>query len=107
MQDKRPDPNTLLACVQKDESYQARGKLKIFLGATVGVGNKPGQDVVYISSDLRRLAIRTLLRNPFVVVKRLTGFRASKNPVTLNPSWRKGGHGHVCGEDLRHARSGP
>jgi hypothetical protein len=35
------------------------------------------------------------LRNPFVVVKRLTGFRASKNPVTLNPSWRKGGHGHV------------
>ena len=38
MQDQRPDPNTLLACVQEDESHQARGKLKIFLGATVGVG---------------------------------------------------------------------
>ena len=35
------------------------------------------------------------MRNLFVVVKRLTGFGASKNPVTLNPSWRKGGHDHV------------
>ena len=61
---------------------------------------KPGQDVVYISSDLRRLAIWTLLRNLFVVVKRLTGFGASKNPVTLNPSWRKGGHDHVCQGEL-------
>jgi hypothetical protein len=39
-----------------------------------GSVDKLGQDVVYISSNLRRLDIRTLLQNPFVVIKRLTGF---------------------------------
>ncbi len=34
----RPDPNTLLAQVQAEETGQARGKLKIFLGYAAGVG---------------------------------------------------------------------
>src|SRR5437588_6320859 len=38
MQDHRPDPDTLLARVQEEEVQQARGKLKIFFGATAGVG---------------------------------------------------------------------
>jgi len=38
MQDERPDPETLLARVQEEEAQQARGKLKIFLGAAAGVG---------------------------------------------------------------------
>ncbi len=39
MQDEhRPDPNTLLAAVQKEEAKQQRGKLKIFLGMAPGVG---------------------------------------------------------------------
>src|SRR5215216_3032409 len=36
----RPDPDALLAAVQRDEARQqrGRGKLKIFFGATAGVG---------------------------------------------------------------------
>ena len=38
--EQRPDPDTLLAAVQREESQQqrGRGKLKIFFGATAGVG---------------------------------------------------------------------
>src|ERR1051326_1359946 len=38
MHDHRPDPDTLLARVQEEETHQGRGKLKIFFGATAGVG---------------------------------------------------------------------
>src|SRR5262252_4445414 len=38
MHDNRPNPDTLLARVQKEETHQARGKLKIFFGAMAGVG---------------------------------------------------------------------
>ena len=38
MTDQRPDPDTLLQRVQAEEARQARGKLKIFLGAAPGVG---------------------------------------------------------------------
>src|SRR5499426_1683437 len=38
MHDSRPDPDILLARVQKEETHQGRGKLKIFFGATAGVG---------------------------------------------------------------------
>jgi two-component system sensor histidine kinase KdpD len=34
----RPDPDALLATVQKEEARQQRGKLKIFLGMAAGVG---------------------------------------------------------------------
>ena len=37
-QDQRPDPDALLACVQKEELQKQRGKLKIFLGYIAGVG---------------------------------------------------------------------
>ena len=36
--DKRPDPDALLARVQQDEARQRRGKLKVFFGASAGVG---------------------------------------------------------------------
>lgn len=35
---ERPDPDALLARVQVQEARQRRGKLKIFLGASAGVG---------------------------------------------------------------------
>jgi two-component system sensor histidine kinase KdpD len=38
MDDYRPDPDALLAAVQKEESRQQRGKLKIFFGMAAGVG---------------------------------------------------------------------
>src|SRR5439155_5790427 len=38
MHDTRPDPDTLLARVQEEEAHQSRGTLKIFFGATAGVG---------------------------------------------------------------------
>jgi len=37
-QHQRPDPDALLACVQKEELQKKRGKLKIFLGYIAGVG---------------------------------------------------------------------
>jgi two-component system sensor histidine kinase KdpD len=36
--ERRPDPDALLAHVQRDESRAQRGRLKIFFGATAGVG---------------------------------------------------------------------
>src|SRR5208337_5014216 len=36
--DQRPDPDTLLACVQKEELQKKKGNLKIFLGYIAGVG---------------------------------------------------------------------
>jgi len=38
MAETRPDPDALLARVQRDEAKASRGKLKIFFGATAGVG---------------------------------------------------------------------
>src|SRR5574337_861465 len=38
MSDARPDPDALLARVQREEQKARRGKLKIFFGATAGVG---------------------------------------------------------------------
>ncbi|MER3425428.1 MAG: two-component system sensor histidine kinase KdbD, partial [Nitrospiraceae bacterium] len=38
MEQRRPDPDALLKRVQEGEARQARGKLKIFFGATAGVG---------------------------------------------------------------------
>jgi two-component system sensor histidine kinase KdpD len=38
MDDYRPDPDALLAAIQKDDSRKGRGKLKIFMGMAAGVG---------------------------------------------------------------------
>lgn len=38
MNNRRPDPDQLLARVQEEEAKAARGKLKIFFGASAGVG---------------------------------------------------------------------
>lgn len=38
MDEYRPDPDALLAAIQKDEARQQRGKLKIFFGMAAGVG---------------------------------------------------------------------
>ena len=38
MSDARPDPDALLARVQREEAKAKRGRLKIFFGATAGVG---------------------------------------------------------------------
>src|SRR6476646_4848960 len=36
--DHRPDPDTLLSMVRREESKQQRARLKIFLGMSAGVG---------------------------------------------------------------------
>src|SRR5574342_458484 len=38
MNEKRPDPDTLLKRVQAEEARQLQGKLKVFFGANPGVG---------------------------------------------------------------------
>lgn len=37
-EDTRPDPDALLAAIQKDEAEKKRGKFKVFLGMAAGVG---------------------------------------------------------------------
>src|SRR5438477_10816106 len=38
MNEARPNPDALLAALQRDESKQRRGRLKVFLGMCPGVG---------------------------------------------------------------------
>ncbi|HRE15438.1 MAG TPA: sensor histidine kinase KdpD, partial [Rhodocyclaceae bacterium] len=38
MTDQRPDPDQLLDRIKAEEAKAARGKLKIFFGASAGVG---------------------------------------------------------------------
>src|SRR5574342_1376696 len=38
LNERRPDPDALLARVKREEARQTRGKLKVFLGAAAGVG---------------------------------------------------------------------
>jgi len=40
--DDRPDPDALLARVQREEKKRRRGRLKIFFGASAGVGKTYG-----------------------------------------------------------------
>ena len=42
MVENRPDPDALLARVKREEANAKRGKLKIFFGATAGVGKTYG-----------------------------------------------------------------
>ena len=37
-EDKRPDPDALLAMVRREEEEKRRGQLRIFLGMAPGVG---------------------------------------------------------------------
>ena len=37
-EDQRPDPDALLAMVQREEAEKRRGRLRIFLGMCPGVG---------------------------------------------------------------------
>jgi hypothetical protein len=37
-EDRRPDPDALLAAIQKGEAEKKRGKFKVFLGMAAGVG---------------------------------------------------------------------
>src|SRR5512135_1315913 len=86
MSDARPDPDALLARVQREEARARRGKLKVYFGATAGVGktyrmleearalNAKGVDVVvgYVEPH-GRAETETLLegleRLPYLLVR--------------------------------------
>ena len=83
MDDQRPDPDQLLAAVQRQETSQNRGKLKIFLGMAAGVGktyamldtarqlNSAGTDVVVgIVETHGRLETQALLDQLEVIPRR-------------------------------------
>jgi two-component system sensor histidine kinase KdpD len=77
MSEQRPNPDELLARVQAEEDQRARGKLKVFFGATAGVGKTyamleaalekcaEGVDVVvgYVETH-RRVETEALLGTP-------------------------------------------
>jgi two-component system sensor histidine kinase KdpD len=90
MQDNRPDPDTLLARVRAEEAQQGRGKLKIFFGATAGVGKtyamleaaharcKEGVDVVVGWVDTHgRAETEALLAALAVLPRRSVAYRGT------------------------------
>ena len=90
MNDNRPDPDTLLARVQEEEAQQSRGKLKIFFGATAGVGKtyamleaaherrKEGVDVVVGWVDTHgRAETEALLAGLEVLPRRPVAYRGT------------------------------
>jgi two-component system sensor histidine kinase KdpD len=87
----RPDPDALLAAVQKDEARHKRGRLKIFLGMAAGVGKTyamlqaahqrrtEGVDIVvgYIETH-RRAETEALVTGLEVVPRRVLDYRGAK-----------------------------
>jgi two-component system, OmpR family, sensor histidine kinase KdpD len=90
MDEHRSDPDALLAAIQKNESRQQRGKLKIFLGMAAGVGKTytmletarqvqaEGVDVVagYVETR-RRAEANALLAGLEVIPRRVVEYRGS------------------------------
>ena len=90
MTEYRPDPDRLLAAIQKDEARQQRGKLKIFFGMAAGVGKtytmldaanrirSEGVDVVvgYVETH-GRLETEALLESLEVVPRKQLEYRGT------------------------------
>lgn len=90
MDEYRTDPDALLKVIQKDESRQKRGKLKIFLGMAAGVGKTyamldnahhqkvEGVDVVvgYIETH-RRVETEALLDGLEIIPRRTVEYRGA------------------------------
>jgi len=88
MNDDRPNPDALLAAIQKSDQQSKRGKLKIFLGMAAGVGKtyamlqaaqraqKEGVDVVvgYVETHGRK-ETDALLRGLTVMPRRRSEYR--------------------------------
>src|SRR5215510_8476321 len=90
MNDQRPDPDALLTRLQAEEAQQSRGKLKIFFGATAGVGKtyamleaaherrKEGMDVVVGWVDTHgRAETEALLEGLEVLPRRAVAYRGT------------------------------
>ena len=90
MSDIRPDPDRLLAAIQKDEARRQRGKLKLFFGMAAGVGKTyamldaaaqlqaEGVDVVvgYVETH-GRVETQALLSHLEVVPRRKLDYRGT------------------------------
>ncbi|MBL8133539.1 MAG: sensor histidine kinase KdpD [Anaerolineae bacterium] len=90
LDDQRPDPDALLAAIQKAEEAKARGRLKVFLGMAAGVGKTyamleaarqrkaEGVDVVIgIVETHRRAETEALIAGLDVVPRRRIEYRGA------------------------------
>ena len=91
MEAGRPDPDTLLSLIQKEESKQQRGKLKIFFGMVAGVGKtyamleagrerrSEGVDVVagYVETH-GRIESELLLQGLEIIPRRTVEYRGTR-----------------------------
>ncbi len=90
MKEPRPDPDDLLKRVQEEERKQARGKLKVFFGATAGVGKtyamleasheqrEDGVDVVVGWAEThKRAETEALLQGLEVLPPRIVDYRGT------------------------------
>src|SRR5215510_6820314 len=101
MNDQRPDPDALLTRLQAEEAQQSRGKLKIFFGATAGVGKtyamleaaherrKEGMDVVVGWVDTHgRAETETLLAGLEILPRRSVPIAARRwTPLSSTRHW--------------------
>jgi len=91
MAENRPDPDQLLARVQREEAAARRGRLKIFLGAAAGVGKtfamlsaaheKRNEDVdvvVGVAETHGRAETAALLNGLEVLPSRVTEYRGAR-----------------------------
>lgn len=92
--EERPDPDALLASIQKSEDESGRGKLKIFFGACAGVGKtytmlteakaqlKAGVDVVVGLAETHGREETSELLDGFEILPKRT-FRAAATFTNL------------------------
>ncbi|MCI6530894.1 MAG: sensor histidine kinase KdpD [Mesosutterella sp.] len=100
--DKRPDPDALLATLQKEEKDRSRGRLKIFFGACAGVGKtyamlqeakerlKTGVDVVVGLAETHGRPETTALLEGFEILpKRSLPGRSSLHEFDMQAALRR------------------
>ena len=100
--DKRPDPDALLASLQKEDKDRSRGRLKIFFGACAGVGKtyamlqeakerlKAGVDVVVGLAETHGRPETTALLEGFEILpKRSLPGRSSLHEFDMQAALRR------------------
>ena len=99
--DHRPNPDALLAAIQKTEAAQKRGKLKVFLGMAAGVGKtyamlraaqraqREGRDVVigYVETHGRKETDDLVAGLPVILRRKANTAASCWRKWTWTPSW--------------------
>jgi len=83
----RPDPDALLAAVQREEEKSTRAKLKIFFGMAAGVGKTYA--MLLAAQELKRRGVNVVVGYPWPRRNRGAAHRADDHSQTENPVPRR------------------